>query len=94
MSNEASQILITAEIKNKGSPPASRNLQLIIGRITTDPAYRDRFFINPDEILKDQELTAHEMETLTLMADCPGCRVSTLMISKLYQKHKGASRQE
>jgi len=91
MSHTASQIFIKVAIQNSRSPPASRNLQFIVGRIATDPAYRDRFFTSPDEILKDQELTAHEMETLVLIADCPGCRVSSLMMSKLYQTYKEAA---
>ena len=72
----------------------SKNVQLIIGRIATDPDFRQRFFENVDEANAGYLLSAADVGILKRMAGCLGCRASTLMVSKLYQKHDGDSRQE
>lgn len=38
-----------------------RNMQTVIGKAVVDPAYRELLFSDPDEAIKDQNLTAEEI---------------------------------
>jgi hypothetical protein len=48
-----------------------KNVEIVIGRLATDPRLQDRFALEPDEVLHEQGLELSEVEIRALAATDP-----------------------
>jgi hypothetical protein len=48
-----------------------KNVEIVIGRLATDPRLQDRFAVEPREVLRDQGLELSEVETAALATTDP-----------------------
>ena len=62
-----------------------QQVQIINGRLITEPEFRQRFFDDPHEATKDYELTTGERATLRDMSNCMMTRIGVRTVSMRYR---------
>ena len=69
---------------------SANHIHEIIGKIVVDDDYRKLFFKDSAKALVGYPLSQAERETLSGMADCPGCRLGTLIVNKRFHFYEQA----
>ncbi|MFZ0545825.1 MAG: hypothetical protein WAM60_10335 [Candidatus Promineifilaceae bacterium] len=72
---------------------SQQNVELVIGRLATDGAFRNLFFCEVEEAITGYELNPVEADTLQRMAGCPVTRASSAAINKSHAKYAGQARE-